>query len=161
MDDRVYRFRLGVVVAAAAAILVLMIMLMGDLPRPFTSRYDLYVNFPNAPGVSVGTPVRKSGITIGRVRDVQFLEGDRGVQLTLQIDGNRRIFSDETARISTASLLGDAVVEFFRPANAAPEGEPVAADEVIEKGVVAPGATDVVVNLEEDTRRALNAVTEA
>jgi len=28
MDDRVYRFRLGVVVAAAAAILVLLVMLL-------------------------------------------------------------------------------------------------------------------------------------
>lgn len=161
MDDRVYRFRLGVVVAAAAAILVLLIMLMGDLPKPFTSRYDLYVNFPNAPGVSVGTPVRKSGITIGRVKDVQFLESDRGVQLTLQIDGNRSVFSDETARISTASLLGDAVVEFFRPANKPPEGEKLPALDLIENAVVAPGPSDVVVNLEEDVRRALNEVTQA
>src|SRR4051812_48970311 len=100
MDDRVYRFRLGVVVAAAAAILVLLIMLMGDLPRPFTSRYDLFVNFPNAPGVGVAAPVRKGGITIGGVREGKFLKSDRGGGLLLQIDGNRRIFSDETARIS-------------------------------------------------------------
>ncbi len=74
----------------------------GDLPRPFTSRYDIYVNFPNAPGVSIGTPVRKSGIHIGRVSDVQFLDNDRGVQLTLQIDGERRVFEDELCRISSA-----------------------------------------------------------
>jgi len=158
MDDRVYRFRLGVVVAAAAAILVLLIMLMGDLPRPLTSRYDLYVNFPNAPGVSVGTPVRKSGITIGRVKDVQFLEGDRGVQLTLQIDGNRRVFEDEQCRISSASLLGDAVVEFYRPDNTPPEGEPIPAEAVIETGQVALGPADALVSLEPDLRRALLSV---
>jgi phospholipid/cholesterol/gamma-HCH transport system substrate-binding protein len=161
MDDRVYRFRLGVVVAAAAAILVLLIMLMGDLPRPFTSRYDLFVNFPNAPGVSVGTPVRKSGITIGRVKEVEFLEGDRGVQLTLQIDGNRRVFEDEVVRITTASLLGDAVVEFYRPANAPPEGQPWPSESVIETGAVAKGPTEVVVDLEVDTRKALNEIEQA
>lgn len=161
MDDRIYRFRLGVVVAAAAAILVLMIMLMGDLPRPFTSRYDLYVNFPNAPGVSVGTPVRKSGITIGRVRDVQFLQGDRGVQLTLQVDGNRRIFEDEEARISTASLLGDAIVEFYRPDNTPPEGPAIPAEAIITTGKVATTPADVLVNLEDDVRRALGAIKDA
>jgi phospholipid/cholesterol/gamma-HCH transport system substrate-binding protein len=124
MDDRVYRFRLGVVVAAAAAILVLLIMLMGDLPRPLTSRYEIFVNFPNAPGVSIGTPVRKSGITIGRVKDVQFLESGEGVQLTLQIDGNRRVYEDEKCRISSASLLGDAVVEFYRPLGSQQTSQP-------------------------------------
>jgi phospholipid/cholesterol/gamma-HCH transport system substrate-binding protein len=186
MDDRVYRFRLGVVVAAAAGILVLLIMLMGDLPRPLTSRYEIFVNFANAPGVSVGTPVRKSGITIGRVKDVQFLENGEGVQLTLQIDGNRRIYEDEKCRISSASLLGDAVVEFYRPADAQQshpplqgdtvtggnganglhlvsqvrpgvpplERRPVPAGETL-KGEVASTPADVLVNLEDDVRRAL------
>lgn len=181
MDDRVYRFRLGVVVAAAAGILVLLIMLMGDLPKPLTSRYDLYVNFPNAPGVSVGTPVRKAGITIGRVKDVQFLPDGEGVQLTLQIDGNRQVYDDEKCRISTASLLGDAVVEFYRPIPRIPNGaessqtstsgvnltlaaqvrqgerQPIPAGEILQ-GEVAPGPADVVVSLEDDMRRALGAV---
>lgn len=181
MDDRVYRFRLGVVVAAAAGILVLLIMLMGDLPKPLTSRYDLFVNFPNAPGVSVGTPVRKAGITIGRVKDVQFLPDGEGVQLTLQIDGNRVVYDDEKCRISTASLLGDAVVEFYRPVPRTPNGaessqssigdvnltlaaqvrqgqrQPIPAGEVLQ-GEVAPGPADVVVSLEDDMRRALGAV---
>lgn len=183
MDDRVYRFRLGVVVAAAAAILVLLIMLMGDLPKPLTSRYDLYVNFPNAPGVSIGTPVRKAGITIGRVKDVQFLPDGEGVQLTLQIDGNRQVFDDEKCRIATASLLGDAVVEFYRPVDRnplpssessqssrnggpnltlvaqvrPPERRPVPEGSILE-GQVAPGPADVVVSLEDDMRRALLAV---
>jgi phospholipid/cholesterol/gamma-HCH transport system substrate-binding protein len=135
MDERVYRFRLGVVVAAAAAILVLLIMLMGDLPRPLTSRYDIYVNFPNAPGVSVGTPVRKSGITIGRVKDVQFLPDGEGVQLTLQIDGNRRVYEDEKCRITTASLLGDAVVEFYKQVTPAPAINPKARPAATNLGV--------------------------
>lgn len=187
MDDRVYRFRLGVVVAAAAAILVLLIMLMGDLPRPLSSRYEIFVNVPNAPGVSIGTPVRKSGITIGRVKDVQFLENGEGVQLTLQIDGNRRIYDDEVARINTASLLGDAIVEFYRPRHprdpAAESGDqtsvdpatgetfvnfqpgvqpppgrrPIGAGETLQ-GEVATTPTDVVVNLEEDMRQALRSI---
>jgi phospholipid/cholesterol/gamma-HCH transport system substrate-binding protein len=185
MDDRVYRFRLGVVVAAAAAILVLLIMLMGDLPRPFTSRYDIYVNFPNAPGVSVGTPVRKAGITIGRVKEVQFLPDGDGVRLTLQLDGNRVVYDDEKCRISTASLLGDAIVEFYRPTprntplqpeleqssggslilnqvmqrQPAPR-QPIPPGEILE-GQVAPGPSDVVVGLEDDMRQALQAVTDA
>ena len=158
MDDRIFRFRLGVVVAAAASILVLLIMLMGDLPRPLTSRYDIYVNFPNAPGVSVGTPVRKNGIHIGRVNNVQFLKDDRGVQITLQLDGERRVYEDELVRISSASLLGDAVVEFFRPDNQIPQGPAIPAGEVIENGIVSSNPQDVLVNLEVDLKQALQNV---
>jgi phospholipid/cholesterol/gamma-HCH transport system substrate-binding protein len=158
MDDRIFRFRLGVVVAAAASILVLLIMLMGDLPQPLTSRYEIYVNFPNAPGVSVGTPVRKNGIHIGRVNSVQFMKGDRGVQLTLQLDGGRRVYEDELVRISSASILGDAVVEFYRPDNQLPQGNPIPQGDVLENGLVSANPGDVLVNLEADMRNALQSV---
>lgn len=160
MDDRVYRFRLGVVVAAAAAILVLLIMLMGDLPRPLTSRYDIYVDFPNAPGVDEGTPARKSGITIGRVKEVRFLENDRGVQLTIQIDGQRRIYDDESVRIASASLLGDAVVEFYRPDNSPPQGQRVMPGDIM-VGAVSQGPAEVITNLEPDLKRTIIAIERA
>jgi phospholipid/cholesterol/gamma-HCH transport system substrate-binding protein len=158
MDDRIFRFRIGVVVAAAGLILILLILLMGDLPQPLTSRYNIYVDFPNAPGVSIGTPVRKNGIHIGRVNNVQFLRDDRGVQLTLQIDGERRVYEDEMCRIASASILGDAVVEFFRPDNQIPQGQPIAAEDRITNGFVSANPADVLVNLEGDVRRALNSV---
>ena len=74
MDERVLRFRVGVVVVAAAIITIILITLLGAWPSPFTPRYTLHIVFPAAPGVTVDTPVRKSGIEIGRVSSLELRE---------------------------------------------------------------------------------------
>ncbi len=77
MDERVLRFRVGVVVVAAAIITIILITLLGAWPSPFTPRYTLHIVFPAAPGVNVDTPVRKSGIEIGRVSSLELRETRR------------------------------------------------------------------------------------
>src|SRR6056297_473822 len=114
MDEQKLRFRVGVVVLAAAIITIILITLLGAWPSPFTPRYTVQVEFPNAPGVTIDTPVRKSGIQIGRVAALELLENGR-VLLTLKIDARYRLQTDEVCRISTGSLVtGDAVVEWIQ-----------------------------------------------
>ena len=69
MDERVLQFRVGVVVVAAASITVILVMLFGALPN-LRPHYTLHIRFAEAPGVTVDTPVRKSGVQIGRVSKV-------------------------------------------------------------------------------------------
>ena len=112
MDERTIQFRVGVVVVAALAITVILIFMFGTGRKLFTEEYTIYVGFPRAPGVTVDTPVRKSGVLIGRVSEVKLLD-EGGVILTLRIDKKYRLRQNETARISPGSLVtGDAVVEF-------------------------------------------------
>jgi len=112
MDERILRFRVGVVVVAAAIITIILITLLGAWPSPFKPRYTVQVEFPTAPGVTVDTPVRRSGIQIGRVADVELLDNGR-VLLTLKIDDNYRLKTDQVCRISTGSLVtGDAILEW-------------------------------------------------
>ena len=85
MDERVLKLRVGVVVLAAAIITGILVMRFGDMPLPGTRKYTLYILFPQAPGVEVGTPVRKDGVTIGRVTARQLLP-DGGVRVTTAID---------------------------------------------------------------------------
>ena len=117
MDERVLRFRVGVVVLAAAVITCILIMLLGEGQAIFQRRYTIYLQFPQAPGVTIDTPVRKHGVLIGRVSEVKLLEKG-GVLLTVWIDSRYTLRRSEVPRISTSSLLGDAVVEFV------PRGEP-------------------------------------
>ena len=84
MDERVLRFRVGVVVVAAAIITIILITLLGAWPNPFSPRDTLHIRFDSAPGVTVDTPVRKNGVKIGRVSELELSE--RGVLLTLEID---------------------------------------------------------------------------
>lgn len=110
MDERILKLRVGIVVLAAAIICGILIWRFGDIQLPGTSKYTIFINFPKAPGVTVGTPVRGNGISIGRVKNVERL--DRHVQVTADIDFKHKIRESELCRIASASVLGDPVIEF-------------------------------------------------
>ena len=113
MDERLVRFRVGVVVLTAACITLLLVFLFSAERSLFRRSYNVIVRFPSAPGVADRTPVRKSGIQIGRVYDVELLD-DGGVRLTLRIDRGRKLLRREYARIGTPSLVtGDSNLEFI------------------------------------------------
>jgi phospholipid/cholesterol/gamma-HCH transport system substrate-binding protein len=111
MDERVMQFRVGVVVLATLIITVILAMLFGEGPVLFHGTYTVYVVFPQAPGVTENTPVRKSGVLIGRVTSVELLD-EGGVRVTCKIDAGVRLFQNETCRISS-QLLGDTTLEFY------------------------------------------------
>lgn len=112
MDERNLRLRLGVVVVAAAVILGILVTRLGDAPSFFgPQRYTLFVIFPEAPGIALDTPVRKSGITIGRVANFELLP-QGGVRVTTSIDSRYPVFENEACRITSASVLGDSILEF-------------------------------------------------
>lgn len=102
---------MGVVVVASAIITVILVMLFGAWPNVWQRRYEIHVKFPEAPGITVDTPVRKSGVLIGRVSNVKLLE-EGGVLVSIRVFGQYKLRRQETCRIGTGSLLGDAIVEF-------------------------------------------------
>lgn len=111
MDERVLYFRVGVVVVAAVTITIVLVMLFGAWPNVLESHYPVHIKFPEAPGVTVDTPVRKSGVLIGRVTEVQLLD-EGGVQVTADINEKYKLRQNETCRIASGSLFGDAILEF-------------------------------------------------
>ncbi len=124
MDEQGYRFGVGVLVVSSLVILIILILFFGAAPNFFAKRYQVSIKFPSAPGVETDTPVRKNGVQIGRVTDVQLLDVNEqsrdeegGVVLRLELDSNVKVRASEIARIGTGSLItGDAVIEFL-PSN--------------------------------------------
>ncbi len=115
MDEQGYRFGVGVLVVASLVIAVMLILFFGAAPNFFVERYNVTIRFEAAPGVATDTPVRKSGVQIGRVKSLQLLDED-GVDLTLELDSKYKVFARELPRIGTGSIItGDAVVEFVPP----------------------------------------------
>ena len=112
MDERVLQARVGIVVVSALLLTAILIVLFGDAPVFFKPGRTIYVKFPSAPGIMEGTPVRKSGILIGRVQKVDFAQGSSDVIVTLQIDEGRELWDHEICRITSDSLLGDKALEF-------------------------------------------------
>lgn len=114
MNEQAYKFGVGVLVVASMVIAVILILFFGAAPNIFSNRYEVTIRFDSAPGVTTDTPVRKSGVVIGRVKDVRLLE--EGVNLTLELDSKHKVFAREQPRIAKGSLItGDAVVEFINP----------------------------------------------
>ncbi len=144
MEERTMQFRVGVVVLATLVIAGVLVLIFGEAPQLFQKGITVYVRFPRAPGVMVDTPVRKSGILIGRVRSVELAE-DGTVEVTLAIFRRYqgRIYRDEICRIEGGSLLGDSVIAFVPSGQPDGEREPIQDGDTI-RGRVAPDAIQVV-----------------
>ncbi|MCS7237693.1 MAG: MlaD family protein [Thermoguttaceae bacterium] len=119
MEDRRLQIFVGLMVLGCAVLLAVLLLQFAGHEPVFRRSKVILVHFPEAPGVSPNTPVRKSGILIGRVSKVQLAEEIPeyadwgGVIVTLEIDSHRKIFTDEVC-IIRRTLLGDAVLEFVR-----------------------------------------------
>lgn len=124
MDERVMQFRVGVMILATLIITAILVVLFGETPVLIHRTYTLNIVFPQAPGVTKDTPVRKSGVLIGRVTGVDLLD-QGGVRVTAKINSGVRLFQNETCRINS-QLLGDAVLEFYYTASAPPGQAPLA-----------------------------------
>ena len=108
MNENLLRFRVGAFVLIAILILMILIVLNNEF---LGSQYDVVIKPSSAPGVTIGTPVRKNGILIGRVKDVAT--EDDHVALLLGISENESIYSNEIASIGAESFLGDAGIEIL------------------------------------------------
>lgn len=159
-EQRWYFWRVGMVVVIATVAFSIMLVLFSDL---FQGQYSISIKFLEAPGVTKDTPVRKHGVTIGRVQSVRLL--DDGVLITCGIDNDTSIFEDEVCQIKTASFLGDAELTFL-PGKLA-EGQ---TRTKLEKGglvknvVVAPNPleiVDVFIDLRDNLARTLDSVSDA
>ena len=162
MDERVMQFRVGVFVLFALIVTAIVLVLFGKLPNLIPGRhYTLYVRFDSAGGVTEGTPVRKSGILVGRVSDVQFADHDEGVLVTVKMDGNRVIYQNEDCYV-TRELVGDTMLVFISNPRKPGAGKPVKPNATL-KGSVSDDPTGLKRALAEpidtvmDTGKALTA----
>jgi len=157
MNERVMQFRVGVMVLATLLISGILILLFDGLPAIGVPKYVVYIRFTEAPGVTDGTPIRKSGIRIGRVRTLQFAEdipdlaaaNEDGVVVVAEIEPNRTVRTDEIPQIRS-SLLGDAYIEFIRGRAPAPDARAYRAGETIVNGRIATDPLQFLNNVEGD-----------
>ena len=156
-------FRTGITVLAsilAAVILSLLFGPQGDFADVFqlNKKYTIRIEFEEAPGVRENTPIKKSGIVIGRVATVELLDQGRAALVVARIDDGMKIFDNEVCRINR-SLLGDSDLEFIKVPDKGSgieielDGEPL-------KGIVIPDPLQVVGNLEGHLAQAIGSVSD-
>ena len=103
----------------------------------FGGEGDVRVDFPSAGTLKRGSPVRVSGVELGKVSDIELL-GVGQVRVTLSLDdpddSRIRPHLDAAAELASVGLVGDAVVN-YDPGTAS---EPLPPDRVIQ-GSIAQG----------------------
>lgn len=161
MDEKATQFRVGLLVLATFVIAGIMAVRFGEVTG-VKRQYTLYIRFRTAPGVTVDTPIEKSGLLIGRVARVSLLPNN-DVVVTAKIDSDRPIRVTEVCKITSGSILGDAKLDFV-------EGSEMPSPELYRDGDYLDGvvannpltvmesaqsALQVLANLEADVRQAL------
>ena len=169
MNDQKLKRRLGAVIMLAGMITLALLVMFEAFPNLRTPGYEIMVQFPSAPGVRESTTVRKSGVEIGRVMDVE-LKSDGGVILTISVDHGVVIRNHESCRIKMGSLLtGAAILEFVpKPASLlltefdkdnngsldelekTQSLEPITAGSLISNGLVLDDPLTVLVNMQQN-----------
>ncbi len=156
MDERVVKFRVGLTVLAAIPITIILVFLFGESPQAFRGRIAIQMVFTEAPMVLENTPVKKSGVVIGRVTKV-LLKEDGRVSITAMIDDDKPVFTTDVARISASLIGGDAAV------NLEPGRKPVPRERVTDGAEIEGlGYTDpiqVIGNLQDRLSGAIGSVT--
>ncbi|MEX2112074.1 MAG: MlaD family protein, partial [Pirellulales bacterium] len=113
MDERVVKFRVGVMVISTIFLAGILLMLFSDAGSIVRPKYTIIIHFNEAPGVTEGTPVRKSGILIGRVTKVDFAQ-EGGVNVTAEINEGVVLYRNEVPQVSGSLLGGDVVIQFVK-----------------------------------------------
>src|SRR5262245_45896621 len=111
MNERQLQFRVGLFVVIALLIGTALIIEFGDVHKYLQASYQIAVHFDSTPGLQRGTPVRQSGISIGKVSDVVLDEQAGGVLAVVDIRADRKIRKDARP-VLVSTLLGDASIEF-------------------------------------------------
>jgi phospholipid/cholesterol/gamma-HCH transport system substrate-binding protein len=157
MDERVVQFRVGLVVLVTVVAGGMLLFIFGQGPQALERRITVHMVFTKAPMVFPMTPVRKSGVMIGRVPKVQLLDDGR-VSIQARIDASQPVFTDDVARISASLIGGDAAVNIEAGPPTAPAERVADGSEL--KGIGFEDPIRTIVNLQDRLSGAIGSVTD-
>jgi phospholipid/cholesterol/gamma-HCH transport system substrate-binding protein len=90
----------------------IIVVVFGQLRFDRTTGYSAI--FSNASGLRPGQFVRASGVEVGKVSDVELIDGGSRVRVDFSVDRSLQLFDETTASIRYLNLIGDRFVELKR-----------------------------------------------
>jgi phospholipid/cholesterol/gamma-HCH transport system substrate-binding protein len=151
-----HEVRVGIFTVVGAILFCLSVILLGGDRFFLTKQYTLRVRVPQAVGLNKGSVVSLTGVPVGNVTKVSFIEGSHEVELTVSIEQGvqKRITQGSLATVKTQGALGDKYVYVAPgPMDAAPlqDGDILETDKtpdfldiIAAKGAELGQVTDVV-----------------
>ena len=113
MEDRKMLIRVGLMVLLTIIIAMGFIVVFGNFSKWVYGENAVRIRFQQAPGVSQSTPVRKNGIRIGYVTNVEMNEANTEVIVTAAIQDKWKVYDNEVC-IPRSNLMGDAFLDIVR-----------------------------------------------
>lgn len=133
LKDYSTEIKVGVLVFVSLVLTGGFLWLLGDY-TPLAATYDIYTEYNFAGGVELGTPVRVSGIKVGKVTHIEFLKpgmkdasgNEIAIRLRLNVSKKVRekVRKDSQFFINQAGIIGERYVEITPGSALAPMIEP-------------------------------------
>ena len=103
--------KIGVLTSVALAIAAVAIFTLTGTKGFFWQRYHLKTRFPNAIGLSIGSPVRIAGVEVGSVRGIEIAGEEVDLVLEVNKEHRNQITTASVAKLGSVSLLGEGAVD--------------------------------------------------
>jgi phospholipid/cholesterol/gamma-HCH transport system substrate-binding protein len=104
--------KLGAFALVLLMFTAIIIVVFGQLRFDRTTGYSAV--FSNASGLRAGQFVRASGVEVGKVSDVELLDGGTKVKVDFKVDRSLPLFQGTTAAVRYLNLIGDRYLELKR-----------------------------------------------
>src|ERR1700677_2023040 len=121
--------KLGIVSLVLLFFTALIVVVFGQMRFDRTTTYS--AEFNNISGLRNGQFVRASGVEIGKVKDIQLVDGGHRVRSDFDVDHSVPLYQSTTAQVRYLNLIGDRYLELKR-------GDGEGADRVLPAGGFIP-----------------------
>ncbi len=112
MNQSHLELKVGTFVAMALVILVAGILFFGNQSL-FSEGYKVKVHFRFTNSVMEGAPVRYSGVNVGKVKNIEILNDQGVIELTLLIDQGVVLRENIEVYINTLGVMGEKYIELI------------------------------------------------
>lgn len=104
--------KIGFFVIFAVSAIVLTVLAIGIKQEVFTARTDFFFVSENARDLTIGTPVKLSGFTIGRVKKIELTDkADVRVTVSINNDYLKWVREATRVRLLKEGLIGNAILD--------------------------------------------------
>lgn len=107
-----HEVKVGIFTLVGAILFCLSVVLLGGDRLFLTKQYHLRVRLPQAQGLNKGSVVSLTGVPVGNVTKVSFIDKSHEVELTISVEQavQHRITEGSLATVKTQGALGDKYV---------------------------------------------------
>jgi phospholipid/cholesterol/gamma-HCH transport system substrate-binding protein len=104
--------KLGIFSLVLLLFTAIIVVVFGQMRFDRTTGYSAI--FSNASGLRAGQFVRASGVEVGKVSNVELIDGGSKVKVDFNVDRSLQLFDQTTASIRYLNLIGDRYMELKR-----------------------------------------------